>query len=176
MLGSVRDDLEFRGTLSPADHQTHRRLSFQVPPQCGELRLRARYAPKTLVGPEAVALVQVAIERQAQELRIGLASAVAAWRELLKQDPQLVVANLLTVSLDDATGKYRGAGHRHDPDQEIWLRPGGASPGFMLGPLPAGSWSLWLTCHTVVTQRCDYVIQIGLVSATSEPSGASARA
>ena len=56
---------------------------------------------------------------------------------------------LLTLSLFDPH-RFRGAGHRHAPQQEIVIGPQGATPGFLEGPLPAGGWTAEVDCHCVL--------------------------
>jgi hypothetical protein len=69
--------------------------------------------------------------------------------------------NLLTVSLDDAEGNYRGAGHRHANDQRLTLSVASASPGLVPGPLPEGAWLLTLSAHAVVSPSVSLSIQVG---------------
>ncbi len=77
------------------------------------------------------------------------------------------VPNLLTISLYDADGAYRGAAHRHAPDQSLVLGPDAATPGLVRGPLPGGTWILTLTAHTRVSPHVDVAIQIGAEIASS---------
>jgi hypothetical protein len=79
------------------------------------------------------------------------------------------VANLLTISLDDAEGTYRGAGHRHANDQRLALGLTYASPGLVAGQLPGGSWVLTLSVHTLVSPRVSLSIQIGAEMASARP-------
>jgi len=81
----------------------------------------------------------------------------------IRYSPKLAagrIPNLLTISLDDSEGNYRGAGHRHAPDQRLVLASGSASPGLVGGPLPEGGWVLTLSAHTVVSPRVSVSIQI----------------
>jgi hypothetical protein len=59
------------------------------------------------------------------------------------------VRNLLTLSLFDPHG-FRGAGHRHAPRQEVLVAPDEATPGFLPGPLPPGTWTVEVDCHCVL--------------------------
>ena len=163
--------LEVHERLTPADHQTHRRYSFHVPPGCGELRLSVSYTPKLLPSVDAAGLVAEARRRQAASLasRIGgrLAERWSADRDAVI--PGAPVPNLLTISLDDAWGRYRGAGHRHAPRQEFVVGPRLATPGLLPGPLEAGEWTLTLSAHTLVSPQCEVSIQIGAVTPSSSP-------
>lgn len=182
-------------------HQTHRAVRFDVPPACAELHLHLRYGPKYLDEAVVRALIGETILRQAADLgrasslhvrEPGLSSdeqrrLVAAWQadlasRLLGTDRagapaevRTLVPNLLTFSLDDATGTYRGAGHRHAADQTLVLGVSHASPGLVPGPLPGGTWTLVISAHTLVSPEVDYSIEIGAVSAwTEDPATASA--
>ncbi len=97
--------------------------------------------------------------------RVGAALA-ETWAIGLR-DADLIVPNLLTISLDDADGVYRGAAHRHNPDQKLVLGLTGATPGLVAGPLPAGEWTLTLSAHTIVSPQCEVEIQIGAVTAAN---------
>ncbi len=70
------------------------------------------------------------------------------------------IVNLLTISLDDAHGVYRGASHRHSADQHLQLGSRFASPGLVVGPLAPGAWTLTVSAHTVVSDQCELSIQI----------------
>jgi predicted metal-dependent phosphoesterase TrpH len=59
------------------------------------------------------------------------------------------IRNLLTLMLFDPH-RFRGAGHRHAPEQQVVVGPEEATPGFVPGPLPAGRWLVELDCHAVL--------------------------
>ena len=165
--------------LTPADHQTHRRYAFEVPAECTALHVEVRYQPKYLPLDESRSWVQQAIASQSAALAddLGNGQLVDAWaRAFATSTAQRRVANLITPSLDDASGAYRGAGHRQSPDQRIELRPASASPGFTQGQLPTGTWHLTLSVHTLVSAACAVSIQIGAETASSEPSAARSSA
>jgi len=79
---------------------------------------------------------------------------------------------LLTLSLFDPK-RFRGAGHRHAPQQEVVIGPDGATPGFVPGPLPAGEWLVEVDCHCVLdgpTGGVEYALDVDAV--TSEEAAA----
>lgn len=147
--------------LSTADHQTHRRYTFDVPRACKGLRIHVRYAPKLVSAAESERLVKAAIAAQTANLATRVGAGLAARWAAEYTGADLRVPNLLTISLDDANGSYRGANHRHAEDQELHLGAATASPGLMPGDLPAGEWALTLSAHTLVSPQCDVEIQIG---------------
>jgi hypothetical protein len=155
--------LEIRETLTPADHQTHRRYAFVVPVDCLELQLQVHYAPKQLSQKESALLADQALRQQASAFAARVGEPLAArWSADLRQRADTArVSNLLTISLNDAMGAYRGAGHRQSNDQRLILAPQAASPGLVPGPLLAGTWSLTLSAHTLVSPHCEVSIQIG---------------
>ena len=161
--------LNVNETLTPDDHQTHRRYAFQVPSDCQELRIRVSYTPKYVSLEESQALSAAALRRQRADLTQRLGESLAAsWTADLAAAAETVpVPNLLTISLDDADGVYRGAAHRHAPDQSLVLGPGGAAPGLVRGPLASGTWTLTLSAHTLVSPQVHVAIQIGAEMASS---------
>ena len=159
--------------LTPADHQTHRRYPFDVPPGCTGLHVEVRYGPKYLAPEDSRARAEAAIGAQAASLasRLDAPQLTRAWTQAWTAiRGERRIANLLTVSLDDTAGAYRGAGHRHAPEQHLTISPAVASPGLVAGPLPAGQWQLTLSVHTLVSGRCDVRVQIGAEMASSAPS------
>jgi hypothetical protein len=155
-------------TLTRADHQTHRRYPFEVPADCSGLTIRVRYSPKYLSAEESRPLIEAAVASQAATVAPPLMEDWRRWYLALPADLRL--GNLLTPSLDDARGAYRGAGHRHAPEQEWLLREAVTPPGLIPGPLLQGTWTLTITVHTLVSAACDLSIQIGAETASSDPS------
>jgi hypothetical protein len=150
-----------RERLTTADHQTHRRYTFRVPSACNELRIHVRYTPKFVSPAESERLVRDALESQKANLVSRVGENLAARWAAEYAGAELRVPNLLTISLDDANGRYRGANHRHAEDQDLHLGASTASPGLVPGELPAGEWVLTLSAHTLVSPQCDVEIQIG---------------
>jgi hypothetical protein len=156
-----------RLTLTRADHQTHRRFSFEVPEAAAGLELHVRYAPKFVSVEDSQRLVRTAVASQVEALTSRVGAAVARGWASDYDHAELRVPNLVTLSLDDARGTYRGASHRHAEDQRLTLGGAFASPGLVAGAVPAGLWVLTLTAHTLVSDQCEVEIQIGAVIASS---------
>jgi hypothetical protein len=152
--------------LTPAEHQTHRRYTFHVPAGCSEVRIRIGYSPKFLSVRDSAELVQRAVTAQVQVLTAQVGGDLADDWSRAFNGPELIIPNLLTVSVDDADGVYRGAGHRHAAEQSLVIGVDRASPGFVAGALPAGEWALTVSAHTVLS-TLDVAIQIGAVTAAS---------
>ena len=119
---------------------------FTVSAGCEALRIRFSYAPKALADEAAAdAIIDEGFERYIlPEDR----AALGALREEVKP-----LVNLVTLSLDAPDG-YRGAAHRHDPEQEHVVRETGSSYGFTDGPLSAGPWRVGVSAHAVITRPC----------------------
>jgi hypothetical protein len=67
--------------------------------------------------------------------------------------------SLLTLSLFDPFG-FRGAGHRFAPRQQVHVGPGGATPGFVCGPLFPGEWTVEVDLHCVIADgRYEIVVE-----------------
>jgi hypothetical protein len=163
--------LDVHATLTPADQYTHHRYRFDVPPDCIALRIHVRYAPKRPPPADSLRMAEAALIEQTARFRAQVGEALAtAWAA---DQADAVrggrVANLLTITLDDADGAYRGAGHRHSNDQQFSLTPETATPGLVAGPLPAGTWALTRSAHTLVMPQCAVDIQIGAETAATRP-------
>jgi hypothetical protein len=155
--------LAVRERLTRADHQTHRRYPFEVPRGCRQLTIEVEYAPKYLPPRESAQLVTATLTEQWQALVRSVGGKLAdAWRARLGTAMAgRSVPNLLTISVDDAAGLYRGAAHRQARSQRLIVGERQASPGLVAGHIPRGGWSITLSAHTVASAHCDVSIQIG---------------
>lgn len=159
--------LAVRAKLSPADHHTHRRYAFEVPRGCRRLMIAVEYAPKYLSPSESARLVAAALADQAQALAGRVGHQLAEhWRARMGAAiGGRSVPNLLTISLDDAAGAYRGAAHRQARRQRLHVGRDEASPGLVAGELAPGEWTLTLSAHTLASAHCEMSIQIGAETA-----------
>jgi hypothetical protein len=164
--------LDLRETLTPADHQTHRRYLFDLPARCRSVEVRVHYGPKFASQPDSAALAREALGRQTAALstRVGARLAAQWAAEMLRgRVDSRPIPNLVTISVDDAAGSYRGAAHRQAEDQRLFIGVEHASPGLISGPLPAGQWALTLSAHTLISPQVEVSIQIGAEIASSRP-------
>jgi len=144
--------LDVENEVTPADTQTHLRYDFKLNRPCAGIRVRFKYAPKALEDRErAMERIRQSIERYVEPERQELT--------LERAEQFLPLRNLITVSIDDSRG-HRGACHRQDPVQELYLSERKASPGLVRGALPAGTWTVTLSLHAIVTERCAYRLQV----------------
>ncbi|GAC1319051.1 MAG: hypothetical protein NVSMB2_14140 [Chloroflexota bacterium] len=155
--------MDVRETFSREEHQTHRRLAFEVPAGTADLWIEVQYAPKWVTGDVALEIAQRAAEGQARAFgEVVGPEVVEAWlRDVLGGLTDGRVANLVTVSLDDSVGRYRGAGHRHDARQRLVIGDAQASAGLVAGAVLPGVWWLTVSAHTVVSNHVSVSIKIG---------------
>jgi hypothetical protein len=162
--------LDVNDTLTPADHKSHRRYGFEVTRACQALEIHVRYTPKLLSEAESVGLAEASLRDQEAALaeRVGEPVAHRWAANVGPLRAGLRIANMLTISVDDSEGVYRGAAHRQSDDQRLVLAPQAASPGLVAGALPVGAWWLTLSAHTLVSPQCAVSIQIGAEMASSD--------
>lgn len=143
--------LDVKGFVTPEDSKTHVRIPFELEEGAERLHVRFEYAPKRLDDREqALKLLAKSYGRYLlpEQREAALARA----------ERHLPLTNLITLSLDDAS-RYRGACHRHDNVQELFVSRDEVSPGLMAGALMPGIWNVTLSLHGIVTDRCDYRLQ-----------------
>jgi hypothetical protein len=59
------------------------------------------------------------------------------------------IENMLTLTLFDPAG-FRGAGHRGGAEHRVRIDAGEATPGYLPGPLPAGTWTAEIDTHMIM--------------------------
>jgi len=70
--------------------------------------------------------------------------------------------NMLTLSLFDPTG-FRGAGHRGGNMHRVALNAATATPGYLPGPLPPGTWLAQIDTHLILQDEpCRYTLEISI--------------
>src|ERR1051326_7656623 len=103
--------------LTRSDGQSHRPYRFYVPEHCSRLHIHVVYDPKLLDEQTSTTLARSAVKAQAEQLmeRVGHELAARWSADSAQGAARVRIPNLLTVSLDDASGNYRGAAHRQSP-------------------------------------------------------------
>jgi hypothetical protein len=162
--------LDVHETLTPSDEKTHRRYAFAVPANCQVLDFHIRYTPRFLREEESVAQAEASLGDQQARLAELVGEPVASrWAANVRPLPAgLRISNMLTISLDDSDGEYRGAAHSQSDDQRLVLGPEAATAGLVAGTLPAGTWWLTLSAHKLLSPQCAVSIQIGAEIASSD--------
>lgn len=148
--------LNVEAQLFPEQSKTTIYHPFTLSAPCEALRIRFSYTPKALADEAAAdALIEEGFVRYIlPEDR----EALYALRGEVKP-----LVNLLTISLDAPDG-YRGAAHRHDPEQEHIVGTADSAYGFTDGPLLAGTWRVGVSVHAVITRPCTYRLTVEEVS------------
>jgi hypothetical protein len=144
--------IDVKGQVTPVSTRSHITYSFDLRQPVRELKIRFSYHPKRLDN----------LERSKEIILESIGKySVSENQELdqAKWESFIPLTNLITLSVDDPNG-HRGAGHRHDPDQLLYLSENGASPGFVSGPMIEGMWRVTLSLHGIVTDLCSYELQI----------------
>ena len=138
--------------LKPANSRSHIHCPFRLEKPASKLVIHFSYGPKRLDDRErARKLMKECIERYVEPERQLVVRG--------SMDRYFPLSNLITVSVDDPEA-YRGACHRHDPEQRLFLAESSSSPGLTKGPLPPGLWTVTLSVHSIVTEICEYRLRI----------------
>jgi hypothetical protein len=135
------------GQIIPESSKTHIVHNFNVESCGGKLIFMFSYEPKKLND-----------ERLAEKLiKEGISKYVGSEKQeaLMKWKSFLPLQNLITISIDDPF-RFRGAAHRHSPDQELFISENNASPGLLFGEIVPGEWLVTISAHAVVTETCNY--------------------
>jgi len=83
------------------------------------------------------------------------------------------VKNLVTLSLFDPGG-FRGAGHRHATEQTVLVSRREATPGFVPGPITAGTWTIELDLHAVLPslrRGVEYALEVETAPTVADDPG-----
>ncbi|NOU95749.1 hypothetical protein GC093_21345 [Paenibacillus sp. LMG 31456] len=143
--------LEVEEKLAIAQTQTHITYSFAVSDLCRKLNIDFSYAPKTLdnetLSKEIVGLSLLKYSDSNDPILED------GWKRYLP------LKNLITVSVDDPNG-FRGACHRQDAEQHLFLAADSASPGLMPGLPIQGNWTITLSIHALVTATCSFKLRV----------------
>jgi len=149
---------EARGTLTSAASKSQVTYQFYVPAGCEGLRAHFKYFPKELNDREqSRRWIEAALDAYVSPTKRTLRSN---WEDFLP------LSNLITLSFDDPE-RFRGAAHRHAPEQHYWLTPATASDGLIRGDIPCGMWRITLSVHGVVTPQCEYGLTVWKGGASS---------
>jgi hypothetical protein len=143
--------LSAEGRLGPSHEKTHIAHCFLVEKPLERMEIAFSYTPKALADEDRARELIVEGARRYDGEEAG--TMAADWRS------SLPLHNFLVVSLDDPE-RFRGCAHRQPPVQRHVITASDASPGFLPGPLPAGRWKVTVSAHSVVTDACDYRIDV----------------
>ncbi|WP_067838940.1 CehA/McbA family metallohydrolase [Amphibacillus sediminis] len=135
-----------KAELTQASMQSHLTYTFYVPKGSEILTIDFDYRPDILANETKQKTI--------------IAEALTCYNLLPNNndiggliDKYSPLKNLLTLSIDDPNG-FRGARHCHEPEQHIFITTEEASPGILSGKLSAGLWSVTISAHAIVTDKC----------------------
>lgn len=136
--------------ITSADEKTNISVPFTIESEAEKLFIDFSYSPKILEDDErANALIHECLVHDTGEFI----------DEYSDYSEYLPLKNLVTISVDSPFG-YRGAAHRHSPNQSHVLSVGESSAGFISGKIVSGDWRVMINVHAVVTDYCDAVLEI----------------
>lgn len=136
--------------LTHADEKTNISFPFTLESEAEKLFINFSYSPKILDDEErANALIHECLVHDTGEFI----------DEYSDYSEYLPLKNLVTISVDSPLG-YRGAAHRHNPNQSHVLSENENSAGFTSGKIAAGNWNIMINIHAVVTDFCDASLEI----------------
>ena len=155
--------LDVMGQVKPICSKSHISYWFELPEDTEKLYIDFAYSPKILEDrAKTKSLIETAIRKFiSPELQV---------QYLEKWNSYLPLKNLLTISVDDPN-QNRGAAHRHAPEQQLYIEELDASPGLVSGHLVPGQWRITISLHAVVTDICDYSLQVFKGGAVDDSMG-----
>lgn len=132
--------------------QSHLTYTFYVPEETQTLTIVFQYTPDSLNNEgKQKSIITEALTRY---------NLLPDNNEIEKLiDKYSPIKNLLTLSVDDPDG-FRGARHCHEPEQHISIKETDASPGMLNGKLLAGLWSITISAHAIVTDKCQFSLTV----------------
>ena len=81
------------------------------------------------------------------------------------------IRNLLTLTVFDPYG-CRGAGHRGGSYHQVTMSPTEATPGYVAGPLPAGTWTVEVDTHMIMPgEPVRYTLDVALTDGATTTAG-----
>ena len=141
-----------KGQLTPSCSKTHITYCFNLKKEYRKLNISFSYSPKSLEDREKSK--ELILKGISAFLEDEKDSATSQWESFMP------INNLLTISIDDSNGIFRGCGHRQSPNQNIYISEDKATPGFIPGKIFLGQWKITISAHAVITDTCNYTLHI----------------
>ncbi len=173
-LSSVGTLLSIEDSLVPADSKTVRSFAFDVPAGTAAMTLAFEWTPSVSTDEErnrAAVLGGLAQWRGPSVLGdegapLGAMFEQADVKRCLEKLP-----NLLNTVLVEPNGRWRGRSDRGKGTRQkpLLIDPDQPGPGFCGGAIEPGVWRVDLEVHAVVSERCDFFLEVKSVQ-VSEPA------
>ncbi len=136
-----------KGTLFESSNKTHISYSFYIE-NISHLYFKLDFNPKTL--------------EDKQKAKTMIYDCLLKYSNLAEEETwekYFPLKNLLTLSVDDPKN-FRGAAHRQPTDEALLIAYENSSAGFLDGEMINGYWKITISVHSIVTDSCDYELQI----------------
>lgn len=138
--------------LTPADHQTHLQIPFELKKDYNCLHFHFSYSPKWVEDSRAVVLIEEHLKQVIPE------SEMAA---LGNPKRYLPLENLITLSLDYEQD-YIGCHHCKDASQHITISERESTKGFIKQAVQQGNWLVQLNMHCVQSEEVHLQLAISV--------------
>ncbi|HOE10827.1 MAG TPA: CehA/McbA family metallohydrolase [bacterium] len=152
-------------TLTLAEDKSIRIFHFEVPPETQALALDLQYSPIHADDPESVRWV---IQHSLDVYFCGNVPDEVYIRKSPEEKKEIFdwvfknTRNYLFFAVFDPGGNFRGywdRNHKEDPKRVV-LFAGSRERGFIGGEISAGQWRLELEIHKIVTESCEFSLNV----------------
>lgn len=137
------------GRVTPSCAKSHISYSFFVPKGHDKINIYFHYGPKRLDDRNL----------SKELIHNGMKKYEGSVEDPDNWEQYLPLMNHITLSVDDPS-HFRGATHRHDSELDLSISENQASPGLTPGNIQSGQWKVTLDLHAVVTQNCEYRLEV----------------
>lgn len=147
----MKNIIEVEGKLNKNCTRTQITYCFHVDQPLKEMRIIFSYKPKFITDKSRINdIFESFAHEYPEEDRADM---------LLEHETVDSLNNLLSLSLDDEEG-FRGAAHRHSPNQEIVISKDQATEGFIIGDIKRGLWRVTISAHAVLSENVTYTLKV----------------
>lgn len=167
--------LSVEDALAPSDSKTVRSFAFDVPAGTEAMTLAFEWTPSVSSDKERNRQALAFGMKQWQgpsvlgdgDLLLGELDGQADVKRCLEKLP-----NLLNTVLVEPNGRWRGRSDRGKGTREkpLLIDPSEPGPGFLGGAIEPGVWRVDLEVHAVVSERCDFFLEVNAVPAKGAPA------
>jgi len=143
--------LEAEGKLFKNCTRNHVVYCFQLDESVEKLNINFCYEPKLVTDKEEIKEI---FEYYSADYPENDKKLLLEEKENIKS-----LSNFLTISIDDEKG-FRGCGHRHNPNQKLFISKEKASEGFIPGEIKKGMWKVTISTHAILSEAVNYKLII----------------
>ncbi|MFQ5793925.1 MAG: CehA/McbA family metallohydrolase [Candidatus Bipolaricaulia bacterium] len=148
--------------FTPDDHQKHFQVRFRVAEGTQTLVIRADFEPKAEPDrakdrERIIACISAYVNSFSTEVRQAIQRRFQTEKLVDRLSP---IRNLINFSIFDPSGRFRGRGETRFMGSPLLISTDYASLGFLVGPLEAGDWTVEISTHAIVTERCELELDV----------------